>query len=41
MLGGAGLCVIMAALLEKKKSQKINKFIHQIIDRIKNYEYEL
>ncbi len=41
MLGEAGFCVIMAVMLEKKKSQKINKFIHQIIDRIKNYEYEL
>lgn len=34
-------CVIMAVLLEKKKSQKINKAIQQIINRIKTYEYEL
>lgn len=33
--------VIMAVLLEKKKSQKINKAIQQIINRIKTYEYEL
>jgi hypothetical protein len=34
-------CIIMAVLVEKKKSQKINKAIQQVINRIKNYEYEL
>ena len=34
-------CVIMAVYLEKKKSQKIDKRIQQIIDKIKTYKYEL
>jgi hypothetical protein len=34
-------CIVMAVLVEKKKSQKINKVIQQIINRIKTYEYEL
>jgi hypothetical protein len=41
LVGGTEFCIIMAVLLEKKKSQKINKLIQQIIDRIKTYEYEL
>jgi hypothetical protein len=41
LIEGTLHCVILAVLLEKKKSQKINKVIQQIINRIKNYEYEL
>jgi len=40
-LNGTLHCIIMAVLVEKKKSQKINKAIQQVINRIKNYEYEL
>ena len=41
LIEGTLHCVILDVLLEKKKSQKINKVIQQIINRIKNYEYEL
>lgn len=38
---GNQYCIIMAKLLPKKSSQKINKAIQQLIDSIKNYDYEL
>ncbi len=40
-LGNNQHCIIIAAYIEKKKSQKINKNIWQIINKIKSYEYEL
>ena len=40
-LNGNMFCIIMAKALAKKKSQKIDKKINQLIDVIKNYEYEI
>jgi hypothetical protein len=34
-------CIIMAAHVEKKKSQKIDKKIWQLIEKINQYQYEL
>ena len=34
-------CVIIAAYLEKKKSQRIDKKTWQLIEKIKYYDYEL
>jgi hypothetical protein len=33
-------CIIMVKVLPKKKSMKMNKSIKQMIEAIKNYEYE-
>jgi hypothetical protein len=37
---GQVFCVVMAKGLAKKKSQKIDKSIQQLIDTLKQYEYE-
>lgn len=40
-LNGNLFCIIMARAIPKKKSQKIDRKIEQIIDAIKKYEYEI
>lgn len=38
--GDGHFCVVVAILLPKKQSEKIDKKIHSIIKPLKNYEYE-
>jgi hypothetical protein len=40
-IDGGTFCIIMAKVIEKKKSQKLNKKIRPLIDTLKTYKYDL